>query len=174
MVQPVAARLSTLPPGQPVLVDVHGARDGVVTRLSPLTEVEPAARETPPADSEEALGRIESAVARVEDAIRGDRPRGEISPETSTPAHHRYLEISAVVARLRKDVEDLAARYGVGDDDDRPVDALAAPAVRSPGRTAGVPSIWRCINAPLARWPPLARAVLVGASRGERSQRVAS
>ena len=136
LVQPVSARLSALKPDLPVLVEVRAARDRIVTRVSALAEVEPVPvpRERAHAAPEEVLGRIEAALARVVDAIRGDRPRGEIRPDALTPAQHDYLDVSALVARLREDLESARDRYGAGDDDAAFPDAVVAGPVARPLR----------------------------------------
>ena len=133
LVQPVSARLSTLKPGLPVLVDVHGAREGIVVRVSELTEVEPVGRETLQAAPEEVLGRLDGALTRVEDEIRGERPRGKIGTESLTPPQRRYLEMSAVIARLRIQTEEALDSYG-GDDGEAAPDALSAHWIRRPQR----------------------------------------
>ena len=134
LVQPVSARLSALKPDLPVLVEVRAARDRIEVRVSALTEVAPVGRETPRAAPEEVLGRIEAALARVEDGIRGDRPRGEIRPDALTPAQHDYLDMSALVARLREDLESARDRYGAGDDDGALPDAVVSGPVARPHR----------------------------------------
>ena len=136
LVQPVSARLSTLKPDVPVLVDVHGAREGIVVRVSALTEVEPVGRETLPAAPQEVLGRLDGALARVEDGIRGDRPRGGIRPDALTPAQHDYLDLSALVARLRDDLESARDGHGAGDDDGEFPNALATGAIARADRLA--------------------------------------
>lgn len=142
MIEPVSARLSTLKPEQPVAVDVHAARGGIVVRVSELAEVEPVGRRRAPSVPEEALERVEAALARVEEEIREDRPRGEISPATLTQAHHYCLEMSAIAERLRNDVENARDRYGVGRDAEEYPDSVAAYAVRQPHRGAGVDMRW--------------------------------
>ena len=138
LIEPVSARLAVLKPEQPVAVDVHAARGGIVVRVSELAEVEPVGRRKPPSAPEEALERVEAALARVEEEIREDRPRGEISPGTLTQAQHYYLEMSAIVTRLRNDVENARDRYGAGRDAGEFPDSVAAYAVRQPHRVGGV------------------------------------
>ena len=130
LIEPVSARLSTLKPEQPVAIDVHAARGGIAVRVSELTEVEPAAPRMSPGEPEEALGRIEAALARVKDEIWEDRPRGRISPATLTPAQHYYLEMSAIVARLREGVAKAMNRYGAGGEGGPFPDAVADYATR--------------------------------------------
>ena len=143
LIEPVSARLSSLKPEQPVAVDVHAARGGIVVRVSELAEVEPVALQRLPAESEEALERIEAALGRVEEEIRKDRPRGEISPAALTPAQHYYLEMSAIVAHLREGVENARDHYGAGRDAEGFPDSVAAYAVRQPHSRAGLDIGWR-------------------------------
>lgn len=148
LIEPVSARLAVLKPEQPVAVDVHAARGGIVVRVSQLAEVEPVTRRKLPSAPEEALERIEAALATVEDEIRADRPRGEISPETLTQAQHYYLEMSAIVARLRHDVENARDRHGAGRDAGEFPDSVAAYAMRQPHRDAGLENLWRDRGSP--------------------------
>ena len=136
LIQPVSARLATLKPEQPVVIDVRAARGGIVVRVSALTEVEPVRRNTLPAAPEEARGRLEAVLAKVEGEIRENRPRGEIRSEALTPAQHDYLEISAVIEGIRKDIGNAMDRYGVGGDDGAAADVVADYLVRRPGRLA--------------------------------------
>ena len=143
LIQPISARLSVLKPEQPVAVDVHAARGDIVVRVSELVEVEPVGRRSLPAAPEEALERIEAALARVENEIREHRPRGEISPETLTPAQHYYLEMSAIIAHVREGLENAGDRYGIGRDAEGFPDAVAAYAVRQPHSGTGEDMGWR-------------------------------
>ena len=105
--------------------------------------MEPVALQRLPADSEEALERIEAALGRVEEEIRKDRPRGEISPGALTPAQHYYLEMSAIVADLRNGVENARDHYGAGRDAEGFPDSVAAYAVRQPHSGTGENMGWR-------------------------------
>jgi ATP-dependent Clp protease ATP-binding subunit ClpA len=109
LVQPVAARLASLPPGGFTAVRVYPGPQTLAVDVRPLEQATPAAKR--PVDFEDVGGllkKVRAAVRRIEDEFAEWRPAGEVTLGQVRPEHYRYFALREQVELVRQRAQELA------------------------------------------------------------------
>jgi ATP-dependent Clp protease ATP-binding subunit ClpC len=104
LTQPVAARLATLKPDAPTIINVYQANDKLAIAVDGLrgaTANDDHAMLTELLDAPHLIARVEATMARIEESVLHLRPEGLINP-SAVPAHHlAYFQIKEQAHHLR-------------------------------------------------------------------------